>query len=139
VGWATAGGMALLNQYPTNIIWANSSTTNIVAYNSTSPTYTTPQNPPNTTYYPITCQACHDPHNATPIRTNCAWATMSRSPMAPWSRMPAAGGFCMECHNSRNGSVTNMMAQYPLNQPNWAGGVAFGTHDSPAGATCSKA
>ncbi len=44
-----------------------------------------------------------------------------------------AGGFCMECHNSRNGSVTNMMAKYPLNQPNWAGGVAFGTHDSPQG------
>ena len=29
----------------------------------------------------------------------------------------------MECHNSRNGSVTNMLAKYPLNQPNWAGGV----------------
>jgi hypothetical protein len=42
-----------------------------------------------------------------------------------------SGGFCMECHNSRNGSVTNEMARYPLSQPNWAGGSAFGTHDSP--------
>jgi hypothetical protein len=44
-----------------------------------------------------------------------------------------SGGFCMECHNNRNGSVTNMLANYPLNQVNWAGGVSFGTHDSPQG------
>jgi hypothetical protein len=52
-----------------------------------------------------------------------------------------AGGFCMECHNSRNGSVTNQLVKYPttptttnlVSQPNWAGGSSFGTHDSPQG------
>ena len=39
----------------------------------------------------------------------------------------------MECHNTRNGSATNTLAKYPLNQTNWAGGINFGTHDSPQG------
>jgi hypothetical protein len=132
VGWATAGGMALQNQYPTNIIWGNYNSTNIVAYNASSPTYTTPQTPPTTTYFPITCQACHDPHNASnphQLRMNYN-VTLSDGTTVTNA---GAGGFCMECHNSRNGSVTNMMARYPLNQPNWAGGIAFGTHDSPQG------
>ena len=67
-----------------------------------------------------------------------------------------AGALCMQCHNMRNGSYTNMMARYPTyngidgivtnytptgfsvvnltnrtSQPNWAGGSAIGTHDSP--------
>ena len=130
VGWATAGGMALQNQYPTNIIWGNYTSTNIVAYNAASPTYTTPQTPPNTTYYPITCQACHDPHDfSNPHQLRMAYnVTLSDGTVVTNA---GAGGFCMECHNSRNGSVTNEMARYPLSQPNWAGGSAFGTHDSP--------
>jgi hypothetical protein len=132
VGWATAGGMALQNQYPTNIIWGNYTSTNIVAYNAASPTYTTPQTPPNTAYYPITCQACHDPHNfSNPHQLRMGYnVTLSDGTVVTNA---GAGGFCMECHNSRNGSVTNQMARYPLSQPNWAGGSAFGTHDSPQG------
>ncbi len=134
VGWATAGGMSLQNQYPNNIIWANYSSTNIVTYisNTNYPTYTVEGNPPNTTYFPITCQACHDPHNASnphQLRMNFN-VTLSDGTLVTNA---GAGGFCMECHNSRNGSVTNMMVKYPLNQANWAGGVAFGTHDSPQG------
>jgi mono/diheme cytochrome c family protein len=118
VGWATAGGMAAQNMYPTNIICANAYSTNILT--------TTP----NTTYYPITCQACHDPHDASnPHQLRMGYnVTLSDGTVVTNA---GSGGFCMECHNSRNGSVTNMMAKYPLNQPNWAGGVGFGTHDSP--------
>jgi hypothetical protein len=132
VGWATAGGMAMLNQYPTNIFWANSTSTNILAYTGTAPAYTSPANPPDTRYYPITCQACHDPHNfSNPHQLRMGYnVTLSDGTVVTNA---GAGGFCMECHNSRNGSVTNMMAKYPLNQPNWAAGVAFGTHDSPQG------
>ena len=59
MGWATAGGMSLQNQYPTNIIWGNFNSTNIVTYisNTNYPTYTVEATPPNTTYLPITCQA----------------------------------------------------------------------------------
>ena len=131
-GWATAGGMALQNQYPTNIIWGNSISTNIVTYisNTNYPTYTVEGNPPNTTYYPITCQACHDPHDYShPHQLRMAYnLTLSDGTVVTNA---GSGGFCMECHNSRNGSVTNEMARYPLSQPNWAGGSAFGTHDSP--------
>jgi hypothetical protein len=128
-GWATAGGMAMLNKYPTNIFWANSTSTNIVAYTGTAPAYTT-GNPPDTTYYPITCQACHDPHNASnPHQLRMGYnVTLSDGTVVTNA---GSGGFCMECHNNRNGSYTNMMARFPLSQPNWAGGSAFGTHDSP--------
>jgi hypothetical protein len=49
----------------------------------------------------------------------------------------------MECHNSRNGSYASMIVDYPtyngidasvtnlVSVANWAGGSAFGTHDSP--------
>jgi hypothetical protein len=134
VGWATAGGMSLQNQYPNNIIWGNFASTNIVTYisNTNYPTYTVEGNPPNTTYFPITCQACHDPHNASnPNQLRMSYnVTLSDGTTVTNA---GAGGFCMECHNSRNGSVTNELAKYPLNQPNWAGGVSFGTHDSPQG------
>ena len=101
-------------------------------YPHTAPTYTVEGNPPNTTYFPITCQACHDPHNASnPNQLRMSYnVTLSDGTLVTNA---GAGGFCMECHNSRNGSVTNMLAKYPLNQPNWAGGVSFGTHDSPQG------
>ena len=131
-GWATAGGMAMLNKYPTNIFWANSTSTNIVAYTGTAPAYTAPANPPNTAYFPITCQACHDPHDASnPHQLRMGYNVALSDGTVVTNA--GAGGFCMECHNNRNGSYTNMMARYPLSQPNWAGGSAFGTHDSPQG------
>ncbi|HAO78209.1 MAG TPA: hypothetical protein DCQ92_04370 [Verrucomicrobia subdivision 3 bacterium] len=118
VGWATAGGMSAQNMYPTNIIAANAYSTNILT------------TAPNTTYEAITCQACHDPHDASnPHQLRMGYnVTLSDGTTVTNA---GSGGFCMECHNSRNGSVTNMLAKYPLNQPNWAGGVGFGPHDSP--------
>lgn len=130
IGWAKAGGMDLQNQYPTNIIWADYFSTNIVTYNTNSPTYTTPPTPPDTSYEAINCQACHDPHNASnphQLRKQLS-VTLSDGTVVTNA---GAGGFCMECHNNRNGSVAFMMQQFPKNQPNWAGGVGFGTHDSP--------
>jgi len=120
IGWATAGGMTAQNLYPTNVICANAFSTNILT--------TTP----NTTYEAITCQACHNPHDASnPYQLRLGYnVTLSDGTVVTNA---GAGGFCMECHNSRNGSVTNMLAKYPSSQPNWAGGVNFGTHDSPQG------
>ena len=120
VGWATAGGMAAQNLYPTNIIAAFGLSTNILT------------TAPNTTYEAVTCQACHDPHDASnphELRMNNNVVLSDGTVVTN----AGAGGFCIECHNNRNGSVTNMLATYPLNQPNWAGGVSFGTHDSPQG------
>lgn len=120
IGWATAGGMASQNLFPTNVICANAYSTNILT------------TAPNTTYEAITCQACHNPHDdSNPHELRMGYnVTLSDGTVVTNA---GAGGFCMECHNNRNGSYTNMMAKYPLNQPNWAGGVAFGPHDSPQG------
>ena len=130
VGWAKAGGMAMLNKYPTNIFWADYNSTNIVSYTGTAPTYTSPANPPDTRYFPITCQACHDPHDASnPHQLRMGYnVTLSDGTVVTNA---GSGGFCMECHNNRDGSYTNMLAAVPTGAPNWAGGNAFGTHDSP--------
>ena len=52
----------------------------------------------------------HDASNPHQLRTGI----MSRSPIGTVVTNAGAGGFCMECHNSRNGSVTNSMVKYPL-------------------------
>jgi hypothetical protein len=106
--WADAGGMDAVNANPLAIIPPN----------------------PNTTYEAITCQTCHDSHNdSNPHQLRLGEEiTLSDGTLVTNA---GSGAFCMQCHNSRNGSVTNMMVKYPLNQPTWAGGVAFGTHDSP--------
>jgi hypothetical protein len=118
VGWAKAGGMIAQNLYPTNVISANGYSTNILT------------TAPNTTYEAITCQACHDPHDASnPHQLRLGYnVTLSDGTVVTNA---GAGGFCMECHNNRDGSYTNMLANYPKIQLNWAGGSAFGTHDSP--------
>ncbi|MEJ0090148.1 MAG: cytochrome c3 family protein [Limisphaerales bacterium] len=106
--WAEAGGMAAVNANPYAIIPAN----------------------PITTYEAITCQTCHDPHDATKPHQLRLGNTITLSDGTAVTNA-GSGAFCMQCHNSRGGSVTNLMVKYPLNQPNWAGGVGFGPHDSP--------
>jgi hypothetical protein len=39
----------------------------------------------------------------------------------------------MNCHQSRNGSVSNSIINYPKGLQTWNGGSSFGTHDSPQG------
>ncbi len=86
----------------------------------------------NFVYEAITCQACHDPHDASnphQLRTSTI------VPLADGTVVTnaGAGGFCFNCHTSRNGSVTNSTALYPLLQTTWNGGSSFGPHDSPQG------
>jgi hypothetical protein len=86
----------------------------------------------NTVYEAITCQACHDPHDATNLH-QLRSANSYTLPEGTTVTNAGFGALCMECHHSRNGSATNNIAKYQLNQPTWAGGVAFGVHDSTAG------
>ncbi len=86
----------------------------------------------NTVYEAITCAACHDPHDASnphQLRADNIYTL----PEGTTVTNVGLGGLCMECHHSRNGSATNNIAKYQLNQPTWAGGVSFGVHDSTAG------
>jgi hypothetical protein len=84
----------------------------------------------NTVYEAITCQACHDPHDAqhphqlrtgTQVTLNCG-VTVTNA---------GSGAICLNCHQSRTGSVTNSIEKYPLGLATWANGSSFGPHDTP--------
>lgn len=92
-------------------------------------TYTT--NNADTTYTSITCQTCHDPHDASnPHQLRMPESVVLGDGTAVTNA--GAGALCMNCHQSRNGSVTNSIVQYASLQQTWAGGSSFGPHDSPA-------
>lgn len=85
----------------------------------------------NYLYEAVTCQACHDPHDATnphELRVGIANYTLSDGTVVTNA---GAGTMCFYCHNSRNGSVTNSLVNYALLQNTWNGGSSFGPHDSP--------
>ena len=96
----------------------------------TTNTYVT--NNVNTVYEAITCQTCHDPHDAAHPHQLRAAPSITLGDGTVVTNA-GAGAFCMNCHQSRNGSVTNSIVKYPLLQQTWAGGSAFGVHDNPAG------
>jgi hypothetical protein len=83
----------------------------------------------NTTYEAITCQACHDPHDATNPHQLRVSATGYLGDGTP---VPTAGsgGTCMQCHHSRNGAAATNIQDYQQGKPTWAGGSSFGVHDS---------
>ena len=86
----------------------------------------------NVVYEAINCQTCHDPHDASnphQLRTSTV------VPLADGTVVTnaGAGGFCFNCHTSRNGSYTNSIVNYPLARMTWNGGSAFGPHDGPQG------
>jgi hypothetical protein len=86
----------------------------------------------NTVYEAITCQACHDPHDASHPHQLRAATTITLGDGTVVTNA-GAGGFCMNCHSSRNGSVTNSIVKFPLSHQTWAGGSSFGVHDSSQG------
>ena len=84
----------------------------------------------NYSFEAVTCQACHDPHDASnphELRTSTV------VPLADGTVVTnaGAGGFCFNCHTSRNGSVTNSVISYAQGLQTWNGGSSFGPHDSP--------
>jgi hypothetical protein len=92
-------------------------------------TYTT--NGADTTYTAITCQTCHDPHDASnPHQLRTQESVLLADGLTTVTNA-GAGTICMNCHRSRNGSVSNSIYLYPKLQQTWAGGSSFGPHDNP--------
>jgi hypothetical protein len=92
--------------------------------------YTKQVTPPDNTYEAIGCAGCHEPHDA----SNPHQLRMPNDIVLPDGTSvtnAGMGGFCMNCHQSRTGSYTNSLVNYPQGLPTWAGGSRFGPHDSP--------
>lgn len=88
-----------------------------------------------TTYTALTCATCHDPHDASKPHQLRAGHDIALADGATITTVTnaGAGGFCMNCHQSRTGSYTNSLVKYPLGQPTYPGGSSsFGPHDNPA-------
>jgi len=90
----------------------------------------------NTTYSAIGCQTCHEPHGETMPTNNPHLLRVLGSVTMPDGTVvtnAGNGALCLQCHHNRNGSVTNILANYPLGKPTWYGGSSFGPHDGPQG------
>jgi hypothetical protein len=90
----------------------------------------------NTTYSAIACQTCHEPHGQTVPDNNPHLLRILGSVTMPDGTVvtnAGNGALCLQCHHNRNGSVTNMLVNYPQGLPTWYGGSSFGTHDGPQG------
>jgi len=88
----------------------------------------------NYNYEPLTCQGCHDPHDASnPYQLRTGTTVTFNGNTGFTVTNAGLGGFCMNCHNSRNGSATNSIVNYPQGLATWNGGSSFGPHDSPQG------
>jgi hypothetical protein len=89
----------------------------------------------NVAFNAISCQACHEPHGATPsgnpyqLRGNLSYTFAEGTVVTN----AGTGGLCLNCHHSRNGSASNNVALFALGKPTWPGGTSFGVHDSPQG------
>ena len=90
----------------------------------------------NTAFSAIGCQTCHEPHGETVPADNPHLLRVLGSVTMPDGTVvtnAGNGALCLQCHHNRNGSVTNILANYPLGKPTWAGGSSFGPHDGPQG------
>jgi len=90
----------------------------------------------NVTFAAISCQTCHEPHGLTVPADNPHLIRSLGAVKMPDGTVITNAGFgsvCLQCHQVRNGSVTNMLVKYPIGQPTWFGGSSFGVHDNPQG------
>ena len=85
----------------------------------------------NTVYEAITCAACHDPHDGSNPHQLRGGPSITLDCGAQVANA-GSGALCMNCHQSRTGSVTNSLVKYPLGQFTYPGGSSFGPHDNPA-------
>jgi hypothetical protein len=92
--------------------------------------------PTNTTYAPLNCMSCHEPHGQElPANNPHQLRKMGAVTFGDGTVVTNAGEsqLCLQCHHSRNGGATNNVTQFKLGRPTWAGGSTFGPHDGPQG------
>jgi len=90
----------------------------------------------DTSFSAIGCQTCHEPHGATTTTNNPNLLRVIGNVTMPDGSVvtnAGTGGLCLQCHQNRNGSATNQLANYPSGLSTWPGGSSFGPHDGPQG------
>ena len=90
----------------------------------------------NATFAPIACQTCHEPHGETVPANNPHLIRSLGAVTMPDGTVVTNAGFgavCLQCHQVRNGAVTNQLVKYPIGQRTWFGSSSFGAHDGPQG------
>lgn len=91
----------------------------------------------NTTYAPIGCQTCHEPHGLTsPTNSSHLIRTMASATFGDGTVITNGGeaNLCMTCHHSRNGSAVTNVMNYAKGLSTWYGNSStFGPHDGPQG------
>jgi hypothetical protein len=90
----------------------------------------------NVTFATISCQTCHEPHGITvPTNNPHLIRAMGAVTMPDGTVVTNAGegAVCLDCHQNRNGSATNQLANYPIGKSTWFGGSTFGAHDNVQG------
>jgi hypothetical protein len=86
----------------------------------------------NLTYEALTCQACHDPHDASnPAQLRVGNTFVANTGLVVTNA--GLGTICINCHQSRNGEVTQNITNFIAGRSTWVGGSSFGPHDSTAG------
>lgn len=75
----------------------------------------------NTAFEPISCVACHDPHDATNPHQlrNVGPVTLADGTVVT---NYGNGELCMNCHHGRVGPAETAVQNYKAGLPNWAGG-----------------
>jgi hypothetical protein len=90
----------------------------------------------NVAFAAIACQTCHEPHGESDPTGKNHLVRVSGAVMMPDGTTvtnAGLGAVCLECHQNRNGSATNQLANYPLGKNTWFGGSSMGAHDNPQG------
>ena len=90
----------------------------------------------NVSFATISCQTCHEPHGVTiPADNPHLIRSLGAVTMPDGTVVTNAGlgAVCLDCHQNRNGSVTNQLVNYPQGKPTWYGGSSMGVHDNPQG------
>ncbi|HUJ61501.1 MAG TPA: cytochrome c3 family protein [Kofleriaceae bacterium] len=80
---------------------------------------------------PVTCTACHDPHDATNPHQLRIYDSIAMTPAGFSVNGMGEGALCISCHNSRNGTTSASSTATFLHEDTASGGVAPTSYSAP--------
>ena len=80
---------------------------------------------------PVTCTACHDPHDGTNPNQLRVYDSIAMTPAGFAVTGMGEGATCISCHNSRNGTISTSSTATFLHEDAASGGVAPTGYSAP--------